>query len=468
MDEKLLYYIWLSCTFRAGSPVPKLLLNSFHSITDIYNASKDDYELLSLSKHDYSKLSNKDLSQAKRIYKFCNEQNIGILTFDNEYYPERLKLTENPPAMFYYRGRLKNLDDFPCITMVGTRSCSERGFRHAYSTAYDAASKGAVIVNGIALGIDGACLAGALDANGYAVGILGNGIDRIYPADNKEIFERLCATGLILTEFAPFTVPDGKNFPVRNRVLSGISIATCVFEAELKRSGAMITAEHAINQGKRLFAVPGKPYDKNYSGPLDLIKKGATVFTEANDILTEYSMSFPHRINLDNHNAVPLDKLDKLVSLYFKKDSDPDAPVNRRRVPQNTQHSLDNNSDKENDKIKKKSSRDSQRAEKKPVTDVSVKKKAVTPYSRPQTKAVFMQLPEEVKNTATTLSASLSILNPDELKIYNILLEKGSATADEIAACGIKIEHVLSILTLLEIYEQVEALPGGRYKVIKS
>ena len=108
--------------------------------------------------------------------------------------------------------------------MVGTRSCSERGFRLAYETAFDAASKGAVIVNGLALGIDGACIAGALDANGYAVGILGCGIDRIYPQGNKDLFHRLSASGLILTEFPPFTKPDAKNFPVRNRVLSGLSL----------------------------------------------------------------------------------------------------------------------------------------------------------------------------------------------------------------------------------------------------
>ena len=336
--------------------------------------------------------------------------------------------------MFYYKGRLCQLDDYPCITMVGTRSCSEKGFRLAYETAYDAASKGAVIVNGLALGIDGACIKAALDANGYAIGLLGCGIDRVYPYGNKDLFEKLEVSGLILTEFAPFTEPKGQNFPVRNRVISALSLATVVFESA-EGSGALITAKHALAQGRRIFAVPGKPYDKNYAGPLELIKDGATVLTEADDVLLEYSMSFPHRINTGNINEVPKDKLNEYVARYFKKDVDPDTPVNRRYS--------------RNEKM----------------TDNTAVKKTVE-----KTPTVLKQkeVPDNVSKEPTNAkvpSHDLSLLTPVERKIYDLILANGSLTPDEIAGMGIKIDDILSALTLLEIYGLVKAMPGGKYKI---
>jgi len=339
--------------------------------------------------------------------------------------------------MFYYKGRLINFDDYPCITMVGTRSCSERGFRLAYCSGYDAASKGAVIVNGLALGIDGACIAGALDANGYAIGLLGCGIDRVYPLGNKDLFERLCASGLILSEFSPFSEPLGSNFPIRNRVISALSVATVVFEAG-EGSGAMITASHALQQGRRIFAVPGKPYDKSYAGPLELIKDGATVFTEADDVLTEYSMNFPHRINLANINTVPKDKLDAYVARYFKKDTDPDAPVNRRYVPKvpTEQNSVQ------------------------PQQAAYQAKPAPAPLHKP-----FEKHPEEVKAVET--QADLSVLSVAEKQIYTFLSENGSLSSDELAQMGLKIDDILSALTLLEIYGLIKAVPGGKYEIIK-
>lgn len=439
MDIKNLYYIWLSSTLGAGSRTPKILLEHFYDIEKVYCAEKEELEALSLDKADIVMLGNKNLDNAKKYLDYCEKNGIGILTYDSPSYPERLGLIDNPPPMFYYKGRLNNLDDYPCITMVGTRSCSERGFRFAYETAYDAASKGAVIVNGLALGIDGACITGALDANGYAVGLLGCGIDRIYPYGNKEIFERLANSGLILSEFAPFTEPAGKNFPVRNRVMSALSLATAVFEAG-DGSGASLTAKHALEQGRRIFAVPAKPYDKSYSVALELIKDGATVFTEADDILTEYSMSFPHRINLANINEVPMDKLNRLVAMYFKKDINPDEPVNRRYT-------------------------------KKPVKNEKEEAKKVTeqaPFAKEFQNEIIKAKDEKEKAEAKTpTTPDLSLLSKAELEIYEVLSKHEPLSPDEIAGQGIKIDDILSALTLLEIYGLVKALPGGKYSIIK-
>ncbi len=445
MNEKTLLYIWLSSTLRPGSKAHKILLEHFGTIEKVYSAEKQDYSPLPISSGEKVALCNKNLDTANRYMEFCVKNKVGILCYEDPYFPERLKIIENPPAMFYYKGRLINFDDYPCITMVGTRSCSERGFRLAYSSSYDAASKGAVIVNGLALGIDGACIAGALDANGYAVGLLGCGIDRVYPIGNSDLFERLCASGLILSEFCPFSEPAGANFPVRNRVMSALSVATVVFEAS-DGSGAMITASHALQQGRRIFAVPGKPYDKSYAGPLELIKDGASIFTEADDVLTEYSMNFPHRINLANKNAVPKDKLDAYVARYFKKDTDPDEPVNRRYLP------------------------------KKPA------KPAAVEYAPVQSthKTAFVQKPEQ-KNSAQVSSVlenpsetsdvssqvDLSVLSVTEKQIYTFLSESGCLSPDELSEKGLKIDDILSALTLLEIYGLIKAVPGGKYEIIK-
>ncbi len=447
MNEKILLYIWLSCTIRPGSKTSKILLEHFGGIEKIYEADKESYKELAISSGEITALCNKNLDNAKKYYEYCQKNKIGILCYEDPYYPERLKIIENPPPMFYYKGKLYHLDDYPCITMVGTRSCSERGFRLAYETGYDAASKGAVIVNGLALGIDGACMAGALDANGYAVGILGCGIDRIYPYGNKDLFERLSATGLILTEFPPFSEPKGTNFPVRNRVMSALSLATVVFEAA-DGSGAMITAKHALDQGRRIFAVPGKPYDKTYSGPLELIKDGATVFTEADDVLTEYSMSFPHRINLANRNTVPTNKLDAYVARYFKKDIDPDTPVNRRFAPKPVKEQT---SGYNQSLVKDKSDVQTKPAD----TENQVQKQVVSNNV------------SEYKETKPASEADLSLLSVVERNIYDILCNSNGMTPDEISEKGIKIEDILSALTLLEIYNLVTAMPGGKYVAVK-
>lgn len=455
MNEKTLYYLWLSSTIRPGSKTPKILLEHFGSIEKIFEADKGALEKLDIPSGEIQALTNKNLDNAKRYYEYCVQKNVSLLVYESAYYPERLKIIDNPPPLLYFIGTLSYLDDNACITMVGTRSCSERGFRLAYETAFEMATKGAVIVNGLALGIDGACIAGALDAGGYAVGVLGCGIDRIYPYGNKDLFERLETGGLILTEFPPFSKPCGANFPVRNRVISALSVATVVFEAD-SSSGALITAHHAVDQGRRIFAVPAKPYDKNYSGALELIREGASVFTRADDVLSEYSMSFPHRINLDRTFTVPKGKEDLYISKYFKKDVNPDSPVNRRFTP-------NNKSDKPKEKKKTASEK-----EKKDKANFKIPPTAFI-ESKTQEKNLVQNVKEESISAVADVSKvekDISVLSPSEREVYKLLLKYGSLSADEIAQKGLKIDDILSTLTLLEIYELVRAVPGGKYEMI--
>lgn len=452
-DDKILHYIWLSDTLRPGSRTPKILLEAMGGIEKVYSAGKDEYLALGIQTSEVQRLLDKDLTIASGHLAYCKTEHIGFLCYEDPYYPERLRIIDNPPPMFYYRGRLKMLDDYPCFAMVGTRKCSESGFRLAYKTAYECAASGAVIVNGMAAGIDGACIAGALDANAYAIGVIGCGIDRIYPSENKELFYRLSANGLILSEFPPFSEPKGSNFPVRNRVISGLCVASVIYEADAEKSGAMITAEHALTQGRRLFAVPGKPYDRLYSGSLELIKNGATVLTEASDILMEYAMMFPHRINTHHISTPSPELLDAHIKKHFKKSDKPVitqiSETNKDKAP-----SYIKSTERQEKAKKAASAKFTEKAEEKLNASSAVKASA-----RNVEKA-----PEEVK-APSAKKVDTSLLSETEKKIYYLFCEKHILTPDEIVSYGISIADVLSSITLLEVYGYISAKPGGHYEL---
>ncbi len=432
MDMKILYYIWLSTKLYAGSVSPKILLEHYKDIEKIFHATFDEYRELGIGKGDAEKLSDKTLDDATKYYEYCVKERIGILYYDNPYYPERLKCISDPPPMFYYKGRVEMLDDFPCFAIVGTRACSENGYRTAYNMGYKAAVRGAVVVNGVAKGIDGAVLTGALDADGYAVALLGCGIDRVYPEENRDLFRRLARQGLILTEFAPFTRPNSSNFPIRNRVMSGLSLGAVIIEADFK-SGALRTAEHAYAQGRRIYAVPGDITNKLYEVPLDLIKKGATPVTDADDFVSEYALMFPHRINMKSDATVDEQKKQQAVDLAFS------TYEIKQKNNDDTVRKLTKRSSSNENKVRPKGPKSVQKVEQ---VEQAVKTEEQTPI----------------------VSTDLSVLSVHEKAIYSFFEKSDILTVDEIASKGIKIEDVLSSLTMLEIYGFVKSLPGGRYE----
>ena len=442
MDTSLLYYIWLSTKLYPGSVSAKLLLETL-SIDEIYHADRDEYTSLGIGHGDAERLCDKDLTDAKRYLEYCEKEHIGLLTYDNPYYPGRLKAINDPPPLFYYRGRVELLDDYPCFAMVGTRSCSEHGFRTAYRISYAAAACGGVVINGLALGSDTACMKGALDAGGYAVGLLGCGIDRIYPSQNKELFYRLSRQGLILSEFSPFTRPEGRNFPVRNRIISGLSVAAVIFEANAG-SGALITASHALSQGRRIFAVPGDVGDKLYDGPLGILKDGAQMVTEAADFLTEYSLMFPHRIKVNDKVQIPQAAENAAVAEAFSVLENNAAHSGERHLPKPRRV-------KDPDSAKK--ARSKPMAEK--TLSEEVKSSAPTAERPPETKLSRAEAFPPVPNME---------LSAEEKRLLSFFDNAEVLTVDEIAAKGMKTDDILSSLTLLEVFGYVRSLPGGRYE----
>lgn len=297
-----LYWLWLSLICSAGSNSGDVLIESFGFDSDaIYHADKNDYSELSLKPNILTALLNKELLQVHDIIAYCKSKNISILTLANPAYPMRLKKIRNRPLVLYYKGNLPSpdIENNVCIATVGTRRMTDYGKRTAYTISYDLARGGAIVVSGMASGIDGICHRGTLDAGGYTIAVLGCGIDRVYPPEHADLMNKIIQKGLVITEYRPFTPPYGENFPIRNRIISGLSQGTLIIEADYK-SGALITARTALYQGRDLFALPGKIGEQNSFGTNKLIQDGAKMITGAVDILEEYEPLYPNKINIKN------------------------------------------------------------------------------------------------------------------------------------------------------------------------
>ena len=293
MSESL-YWTWLSTRLGAASPYLAPLVTKYVSAKAIYEAGRE--ELLSverLPERIRLRLLDRDLSRSERILEVCGRLGIGILTYGNPRYPAILKYIAAPPAVLYFKGQPVDFDKRFCVGIVGTRRMSEYGRDMAYRLGYDLASAGAVIVSGMALGIDGMSAAGALDAQAATVAVLGCGLDRVYPAVHAKLCKNILNDGLLLSEYPPGTEPDGRNFPQRNRLISGLSRCTLVVEAGAS-SGALITARNAIRQGRPVFAVPGNVGLQGSAGTNELIKNGARLATCAADIVSAFDpAAFP-------------------------------------------------------------------------------------------------------------------------------------------------------------------------------
>ncbi len=211
---------------------------------------------------------------------------VEIVCYDDEQYPAWLAQIPNPPQLLYYRGRIE-LAQQCCLAVVGSRQATAYGLKIAYSFATELAQQGVVIVSGLARGIDSRAHQGALKAAGDTISVLGCGINVVYPRENAKLYEKICQSGLVITEFPWQTPPLANHFPQRNRIISGISRGVLVVEARLK-SGALITVDFALEQGREVFAIPGPISSPNSAGTNYLIQQGAKLTTCIEDILEEY------------------------------------------------------------------------------------------------------------------------------------------------------------------------------------
>ncbi|OOC64283.1 DNA-processing protein DprA [Paenibacillus ihbetae] len=243
------------------------------------------------------RMSNAAVAAARHsqgdVWKLTNRSKIRIITALDDQYPELLKSMSEPPWVLYSIGRAELLDQ-PGVAMVGTRMPTAYGRKMAGVLAEALTQHGLAVVSGLARGTDSAAHEAALASRGATIAVLGAGIDVIYPAEHRSLYERIAESGLIVSEYPPGTKAHPGFFPRRNRIIAGLSLGTVVVEADA-RSGSLITADYALEAGRDVFAVPGQVTSPKSRGTLALIKQGAKMVTDAQDIIEEYDSWLPNR-----------------------------------------------------------------------------------------------------------------------------------------------------------------------------
>ena len=292
------YWIWLAQLSCVPAPVKTALLQHFQSPEALYYADRTERALAEgITPRYLDALEDTSMDEVDRILGDCQRLGLRIITREDTEYPDRLRGIFDPPLLLYVQGRMPVFDDEVALAMVGTRDCSQYGARVAENLGFELASQGALVVSGLAKGLDAMCLQGALRAGGRPAAVIGGGHDIPYPYENRYLYEDIAAAGVILSEYPPGTEHRGSHFPVRNRIISGLCLGTVVVEAP-RRSGALITAHTALEQGRDVFAVPG-PIDAPASaGSNQLLLEGAIPALSAAGILAEYAQSYPHKLRL--------------------------------------------------------------------------------------------------------------------------------------------------------------------------
>ncbi len=415
--DKTVFWLWISLHFGEGTQIYRLLLSHFGNEDKIYDC--EDYDLVGikwLSESQKYKLLDKNLTHAYEIMEWCDDNHVSIISYADELYPNSLRKLNDFPAVLYCYGNMPDFNDSLSIGIVGTRKMSSRGEKNAFTLGYQLSKGGAIIVSGMALGIDCTAQMGTLSANGITVAVLGSGIDVIYPKANASLFYEIAKSGAVLTEYPPSTPPNGRNFPVRNRIISGLSNGIVVVEGD-ENSGSMITARRAKKQGRDIFAVPGPAKEYLSAGPNSLLKDGAMVAEDALDILEQY-----------------LDKYRDIIDLSAAKEK-----ARARKF------SLDVNSNVKKGIFRKKEIENS-------PSDITAFKEFESRYDKADSGKNKLNVKE-----------ILSGLSNDELIIYNFMPEDKLVPAEHFLELNMEIGDIVALLSMLEIAQVIEQRPGGLY-----
>lgn len=349
--------------------------------------------------------------EVARILSYCERAGVSVLTPDMAAYPKSCLAIAEPPAVLYCRGKLPEMGKRPFVGMVGTRKADEYGERAAYKIAFELAAAGAVVVSGMAEGIDGISAAAAIDAGAPTVAVLGCGIDRVYPRHHTRLAAEIAEYGAVLTEYAPGTPPDGHHFPQRNRLISALSEAVVVVQGDAK-SGSLITARYALLQGKSLFAVPGNIDNPKSEGCNLLLRAGARVVLSAEDVLAHFRFLYREQM------AVTV----------------PDEAMQYSAVSEEKLRAHGLRKAKENKSAARRTARE--------------------------------EMAEEggVREVATAaISEAVASLDARQREIFSLLPDT-PFTADRLVAAGIPAGEAVATMTLFEILGIVSSRPGGTYQ----
>ena len=396
-----LYWIWMSCGLGAGASCLDLVSYYEWNPQEIYGSSFNEiFSLDVITKRQVEKLKSFSLEDAQKILDAVNENGWKIVTPSSEFYPHNLISLQDLPLVLYVDGDETVLTNELSVSVVGARKASDYGKSVARALSSALSEKGFTIVSGGALGIDSAAHQGALDEKGKTICVLGCGLGTNYLMDNKPLRDEIVRNGALVTEFPPFTPASRRTFPLRNRIISGMTLGTIVVEAG-ERSGSLITARCALEQGRDVFAVPGDLVSSSFLGTNNLIRNGATPVFSPNDILESYYFRY--------HNE------------FKDKERFADDEIIKRAQ--------------------------------KYLTNQETQK----PEIKEQPKAVTMT--ENMKKDAP------DYLTDNAKKVYDFIGNEPVHIDEIINKCGLTTEKTLSAITELEIYGLVTQLSGRRYKI---
>jgi DNA processing protein len=310
MNEEILKAVLLFNRVTNYTPKQKCaLLEKFESAEEIFAKRTEAEEVFGKPFKINGALLEvlKERKTVEKEFTFYEKNGIEILTFSDERYPHLLKEIYDPPSVLFAYGNLELLKNDCPVAMVGSRSASNASITLGYSVARELATAGAVVVSGLARGVDFYAHKGALDGQGRTIAVLGNGIDVVYPRAHSAMYEHIRREGLIITEFPLGTPPYKRNFPMRNRVISGLVLGVVVVEASDK-SGALITADYALDQGRELMAFPGRASSETAVGNNRLIKEGAHLVESAHDVFSVLGREYDERVDQRGRFFSPLEQ----------------------------------------------------------------------------------------------------------------------------------------------------------------
>lgn len=475
--ENLKYWVWFANICGAGSIGGNRILERFKLDPEaIYRADLSDFRCEGVKPALVEELMrSKDMKEAELIVGYCKKANVEIITLADTKYPFRLKQVISRPILLYCRGNIPDFDKKLCIAVVGTRNVSRHGSNYTYKTSFDLARCGAVIVSGMARGVDTDAHSGAIDASGTTVAVLGCGIDRVYPSENDDLMKTIIGIGAVITEYKPGTPPNGYNFPMRNRIISGLCQATLVTEAS-ETSGALITARCAEQQGRDIFAMPGNAGELQVAGSNKLLSSGkAQLAVSAYDILARYVAQYPFEIDvskLSQHKsgkASPLDPAHK--SGESKRSVDvktTESSIRKsKEAPKEQKDEIESEVAAESPELGDEKYTEKLMSE---ITDdmygedstVLVSSEKDSPENA-NVKKVDKSPDNSTNSKAAAVLKEIAALGKTEKTIYDAMSDSAPMSADDIIHKGFSVSDVFRSLTLLEVSGAIEAMPGGLY-----
>lgn len=413
------YWLWLATRRGMDSEGMQRVLDSFGTPERAYYASSAELEGLPLRPSQRVGLLDKSMDAVNDILLTCAQQDIRIVTFQDARYPDRLRSIPDPPMVLYMKGRDISFDEEVAIGVVGSRTPTSYGVRYAGKFGLELANAGAVVVSGIAEGLDSCALRGAMKAGGTVVSVLAGGVDVIFPRENYRLFEDVQATGALISEYPPGTPPLAAHFLRRNRILSGLCLGVLAVECR-PVGGTMSTVNHALEQGREVFAVPGSLDSPMSAGTNRLIQDGAKLVTCGRDILEEYWTQFPAKLSLygkmDDKTAEA-----RLVDIQL-----PERAAKHDRPP---------------------------KADKPPKPEKGPKPE---PTHQPSP-------PEKPRREVVPRREQKHRFTDDELALLSAVSQDSLTAEQLVELTGIPAKRVLSALTMLQVQGAMEEQPGKRF-----